>query len=1816
MLKNLLIHRFFQAGTRVILHFADGSQKDAILRNDADGNLNVFDLDGQPIPLNENAIASLDAIGLMPPLERKEQHRPLMLKPNGVISNCNANHAGRISYRSAIGTRLEVRFKCEVLYEPEWSETSPETLVGREVICHTGELRNNIFWAPFVIAVCSVDDALDKISKWARQGSLDEALKLASVVQQQMPNDADVCRIYDELHTAILNYKKQSQIDAYAPILSNPGLLPARGTIVSCMQQNDEITGGYIVDCQSHELLFFTENNFIYFDTYEPDFYQGQQVTYVPIRNKKGKLEARCVMAPHNRDEVLKYARGLPFQQNLNAWGMARLLVESDPDDSEAQKLFVDREHKLGPSKWNVASLPAYTGPTTKKIVEIDVEMPKVEVCRSIDHTEMVDEFTDNPTYVKLAFNEPMSEKTLSGRSSLSDCVGTDEVEGEPAQIKAVPNQQKEAEKQRKKAERKKAKNTSSGSNRVDWDKLITTITTQNTEEPDDGQPRLKANCTIRIRLGNVCYILNESGNSANEFTFPLKNIVDENLLDLADDQFRLDRDLRGKPIVCQLDQKKRTAYAVMSPTTVAAALQMVDNLKESARERYEAEDFTEALRLLRNAVGVAENILDNYPRDYDIIQTRDQLALLQDQVEEVAASQPHAADSPLPRSGVIKKVSFTDPDGTELVGIIYDDLGRQEITYLSSSILLNTVNESENEPVVYTIRLLNDNPVAWCIHRPMPESDMIRLAEELYNRRHSKLEAWGLVCQVLEDHPEHSEASALKERYEADPEVNQNLPQVIRRLFSEKERVVPEIDEARILEREHRFKEAIDALTQAVQGYEEQNLSEAEADTSVAFDNMKRIENCVREIHWTYQRWMDFIKAEEQNSEPLTEVMTSYITFGQERIEKLSRRYMPNLSALRTYYVCTKQWKALEIVMREYIAACSRSRQLKARHELANAYARLANFYLLQGKINEASRECERALLCADGGSCILANIVNAVLHLHASTTKDTGVYLTDSKVSMRDLNVDVPQPRPMNLEGQDITPTDEYRFYCSFRSSALSGNNFITHLNLALEAFLPGPLVTDSNWDIDAQRWVIQPIQAARRLVACMHYGVQWPIWRHILLLCMANKGIGRIVMNYLFDLDANFAVSLLNHFGKSLPLDAERIQFGNAFEDLRCNWGEHYKTWTAYAQAIGTEHTTLQELPEFFDHTLVSDPVWMLERDVFVVNDIHLRLPDRIGIYLRADSARLRNAAQGQLKEYIRSKKREMVAAPTLLEMTAIWPLLDRVADLLSHEQETLQQSAPDSFVEILTVSAMDEQRRIQVQIQVSNKARWGRPMSHHHLVLHSEAFIEDMVEDDSVHLIFGAEEHTFTIFAKVRSDWDEQQKAVLTISYAFMDGSLPGDPCESTLETTLTTTFEEIDNPYEMSGQVCEDTQMFFGRDEILKRLVNSIHSTSASQYLIYGQKRSGKTSLMFHLQKMIQKDNEGLQIPRVLCGKTSMLDVDSTDHAFYKILVALKDKLDEYRDAAKNDYRKLFIERKKQNLPTEDLCQQPVPEFNLPEVELYESLSGRPSEKFEKQMRILRDSLKSVQGWENCRIIVFVDEFTSIHKAIKDGLVRANFMKSWKRIQEQSDTRFTAILIGQDVTPSLQRDYSNVYAIFHDYRLTYLDSESALNLIRVPMSRVGVTYRGESASLLKDYTAGNPFYIWLFCDELVNYLNKKRNREVISKDVEVVADEMAHNMDSKYFENLVLAGEDDKVSEFSVGQVLPVLKRIALESEMTGWCPRTLIMVNGADVVDGARIDDILQNLIDREVIIRQGEQYQIIVKLYSKWLCVQDKKGV
>ena len=161
-----------------------------------------------------------------------------------------------------------------------------------------------------------------------------------------------------------------------------------------------------------------------------------------------------------------------------------------------------------------------------------------------------------------------------------------------------------------------------------------------------------------------------------------------------------------------------------------------------------------------------------------------------------------------------------------------------------------------------------------------------------------------------------------------------------------------------------------------------------------------------------------------------------------------------------------------------------------------------------------------------------------------------------------------------------------------------------------------------------------------------------------------------------------------------------------------------------------------------------------------------------------------------------------------------------------------------------------------------------------------------------------------------------------------------------------------------------------------------------------------------------------------------------------------------------------------------------------------------------------------------------------------------------------------------------------------------------------------MSRVGVTYRGESASLLKDYTAGNPFYIWLFCDELVNYLNKKRNREVISKDVEVVADEMAHNMDSKYFENLVLAGEDDKVSEFSVGQVLPVLKRIALESEMTGWCPRTLIMVNGADVVDGARIDDILQNLIDREVIIRQGEQYQIIVKLYSKWLCVQDKKGV
>ncbi len=69
------------------------------------------------------------------------------------------------------------------------------------------------------------------------------------------------------------------------------------------------------------------------------------------------------------------------------------------------------------------------------------------------------------------------------------------------------------------------------------------------------------------------------------------------------------------------------------------------------------------------------------------------------------------------------------------------------------------------------------------------------------------------------------------------------------------------------------------------------------------------------------------------------------------------------------------------------------------------------------------------------------------------------------------------------------------------------------------------------------------------------------------------------------------------------------------------------------------------------------------------------------------------------------------------------------------------------------------------------------------------------------------------------------------------------------------------FRKIPNPYASwaDSQEVKDSDMFFGRDDLIQTMVTTLSQTiQAKGFVIYGQRRSGKSSILYHLSRALEK----------------------------------------------------------------------------------------------------------------------------------------------------------------------------------------------------------------------------------------------------------------------------------------------------------------------------------------------------------------------
>lgn len=548
------------------------------------------------------------------------------------------------------------------------------------------------------------------------------------------------------------------------------------------------------------------------------------------------------------------------------------------------------------------------------------------------------------------------------------------------------------------------------------------------------------------------------------------------------------------------------------------------------------------------------------------------------------------------------------------------------------------------------------------------------------------------------------------------------------------------------------------------------------------------------------------------------------------------------------------------------------------------------------------------------------------------------------------------------------------------------------------------------------------------------------------------------------------------------------------------------------------------------------------------------------------------------------------REIVEIPTRISIEHIYPLIQTIQSKIKLYLEDLYETSNPQLDLRLPVETYtpDIDKTIEVQIVVSNRSGCSPAEAVELIVQEAEATFSLRSEVS----LRGGDQRILRLPIRLKSEIILAQAFSLPVyvRYRTRSGEIQYTPVKHfAIRLSSEQEFEEIGNPYTeyAEGGVVGDARMFYGRDDLIASVAKAIEISRLQSkcIVIYGQKRAGKSSILYHLKTRLTSNKDLLVIDIGNIG--SKIDLHATVpllHQFlWTILAGLESAIVE-KVGDLNDGLNI-------SFPTD--------------IEFYQHPS--PLTFFRDIFNRWRRAIATRNNWKNVRVVLLVDEFSYIYGYIASGLLAETFMRAWKALLQ--DNLFNVVLVGQDVMPKFKQRFPNEFGTTQDERVTYLRREDAIRLIDEPIRIGGYSgesrYRERAIERILELTAGSPFYIQMLCNRLVEYMNRKRASLVTEADVEQVKEELirgVHALTIDKFDNLINSG-DTSPDAISDEDALKVLGAIA-EHSRTGPCSRSSIVCETTTPVDV-----ILEDLVRRDVVeCIRGQYYTIRVGLFKEWL--------
>ena len=283
----------------------------------------------------------------------------------------------------------------------------------------------------------------------------------------------------------------------------------------------------------------------------------------------------------------------------------------------------------------------------------------------------------------------------------------------------------------------------------------------------------------------------------------------------------------------------------------------------------------------------------------------------------------------------------------------------------------------------------------------------------------------------------------------------------------------------------------------------------------------------------------------------------------------------------------------------------------------------------------------------------------------------------------------------------------------------------------------------------------------------------------------------------------------------------------------------------------------------------------------------------------------------------------------------------------------------------------------------------------------------------------------------------------------------------------------TPFTRIDNPYVTGKALTKGSPLFFGREDVFRFIRQHLAGSARGKHvlLLIGERRTGKTSIIKQLPDRLRDepyiyvffDCQGLADPGL-------------DGFFLKLSSAIAKGV---REAG---------------LSLEGL--------------LPDELKGQPQYVFEEKF------LPKV--WEcigDRSLLLAIDEFEALETRVQEGRLDPVIF-FYLRSLMQSQEKMAFLVVGTHRIEELAADYWSVlFNIAKSTRISFLDQESAVQLITEPVRPCGVVYDDLALAEILRLTAGHPYFLQLVCDCLIESCNELERNYVTMQDVRDARDEI-------------------------------------------------------------------------------------------------------